>query len=257
VRGVEPYAEALETPPGRASAALEGENSVPEVPFIARLRAFELALQARMAEFNCAVHLCLGQEAVPAALHEHLRPTDWLFSTHRSHGHYLAKGGDPQRLLDEIEGKETGINGGYSGSQSFCDPALNFHSTAVVGGLIGVATGVALGLKLKRSTATVICCIGDAATEQGVFWESLNFAALHELPLLFICENNGLSVHAPLKLRQATSLLCRVTAFGLPCYGGVAALREMMRDGGQLPAFVEIFCERECNHVSAMEDLRE
>lgn len=229
------------------------------VTFRERLRAFELECQERMPEFKCSVHLCLGQEDVPEVLHEMLRPQDFLFSTHRSHGHYLAKGGSEQKLLDEILGLETGVNGGFSGSQSFCDPALNFHSTAVVGGLIGPATGAALGLKLSGSDGIAVCCIGDGATEQGVFWESINFAALHKLPVLYACENNGLSVHAPLRARQARPVGGKVKAFGLSTWEGVAGLRMALgadfRDF--LPGFVEVPCERACKHVSAMEDLRE
>ena len=225
--------------------------------FVDRLRAFELGLQERMPEYNCSIHLCLGQEQVPEALHRFLRPEDFVFSTHRSHGHYLAKGGSEQRLLDEIEGRESGVNGGFSGSQSFCDTSINFHSTAVVGGLVGVATGAALGLKLKGSKAIVACCIGDAATEQGIFWESLNFAALHELPIIYVCENNGLSVHSPLRLRQSTPLKDRVEAFGIPWFTGPERLMDCLADRELLPAFVEVFCQRDCRHVSAMEDLRE
>lgn len=210
-----------------------------------------------MAELKCSVHLCLGQEAVPEALHAVLRPQDWLFSTHRSHGHYLAKGGSEERLWDEILGLESGVNGGYSGSQSFCDPAVNFHSTAVVGGLIGATTGAALALKLRGEDAVVVCCLGDAATEQGVFWESLNFAVLHRLPLLYVCENNGLSVHAPLRLRQAVPLGGRVEAFGAEYYSGAAGIHHALKRRDLFPAFVEVICEREGSHVSAMEDLRE
>jgi TPP-dependent pyruvate/acetoin dehydrogenase alpha subunit len=228
-------------------------------PFGERLRAFEQRLEQRMAEFKCSVHLCLGQEAVPEVLHELLQPADWVFSTHRSHGHYLAKGGSEERLLAEIEGHEDGVNGGFSGSQSFCDPALNFHSTAIVGGLIAPATGAALALKLGGSSATVVCCIGDGATEQGAFWESLNFAALHKLPMVFVCENNDLSVHAPRRMRQATPIWARVQAFGLASLEGVEGLRRALSPGFRdyLPAYVEVRCVRACTHVSAMEDRRE
>lgn len=228
--------------------------------FRERLRAFEQMLEQRMPEFNCSVHLCLGQEGVPEVLHQMLRPEDWLFSTHRSHGHYLAKGGSEQKILDEILGLENGVNGGYSGSQSFCDPALRFHSTAIVGGLIGVATGAALDLKLSGSQARVVCCIGDGATEQGIFWESLNFAVLHDLRIVYVCENNGLSVHAPLRMRQDRPLQQRVRAFGLYYRDGLDGLRHALSSQFSdfwLPTFVEISCERECRHVSAMEDLRE
>jgi TPP-dependent pyruvate/acetoin dehydrogenase alpha subunit len=225
------------------------------VTFRERLRAFELSLQKRMPEFKCSVHLCLGQEDVPEQLHAWLKPDDFVFSTHRSHGHFLAKGGSEQKLLDEILGLETGVNGGFSGSQSFCDPELRFHSTAVVGGLIGVATGTALALKLNGSSAVAVCCIGDGAAEQGICWESLNFAALHRLPILYVCENNGLSVHAPLRLRQARPLEPRVLAFGIEHYSGAPAIGACLSKREMLPAFVEVECERQCNHVSAMEQM--
>ncbi len=225
--------------------------------FRERLRAFELMLQARMKEFRCSVHLCIGQEDVPEALHDLLRPADWLFSTHRNHGHYLAKGGDPERLLAEIEGREEGINGGFSGSQSFADPALRFHSTAIVGGLCTAAAGVALAMKLRGENAIAVCCVGDGATEQGGFWEALSFSSLHRLPLLWICENNGLSVHAPLSARQPAPILPRVASFGVRVLKGVDGLRTALRFREDLPAFVEVPCERRCAHVSAMEDLRE
>jgi len=225
------------------------------VKFRERLRVYELLLQDRMREFACPVHLCLGQEDVPEALHDLLRPEDWLYSTHRSHGHYIAKGGDPEQLLAEIEGREDGINGGFSGSQSFSDPALRFHSTAIVGGLSGAAAGTAVALKMQRSNALVICCLGDGATEQGVFWESLNWAVLHALPLVWVCENNGYSVHAPLSERQGTPLLSRVGSFRATVARGAEGLRTILR-GRTAPAFGEVPCERRCNHVSAMEDLR-
>lgn len=223
--------------------------------FGALLRSYEGLLADRMKDYLCPVHLCVGQEEVPEALHDCLRPEDWLFSTHRSHGHYLAKGGDPEKLLAEIEGREDGINGGYSGSQSFCDPALRFHSTAIVGGLIGPATGTALALRMQNSNALAVCCIGDGATEQGVFWEALNFASLHALPIVWVCENNGFSVHAPIAARQCAPLSSRVGAFRIPVARGAEGLRTILK-ARTAPAFVEVPCERRCNHVSAMEDLR-
>jgi len=222
--------------------------------FTERLRRFEYSLQARMAELPCPVHLCLGQEAVPDALNECLRPEDWLFSTHRNHGHYLAKGGSEQKLLDEIMGLESGVNQGFAGSQCFSDPSINFHSTAMVGGLIGVAVGTALALKLAGSPAISVCCIGDGATEQGVFWESLNFAALHSLPILFVCEDNGYSVHAPLADRQHGDLCAKVGAFDVAVFYGIDNAAEYVRLGS--PAFVYVPCERECNHVGNMPDFR-
>ena len=224
--------------------------------FIERLRAFEFKCQEHMAEFKCPVHLCLGQEEVPAVLHENLRPEDWLFSTHRNHGHYLAKGGSEQKLWDEILGLESGVNAGWAGSQCFSDPSINFHATAIVGGLIGIAVGTALSLKLARNPGIVVCCIGDGATEQGVFWESLNFVATQKIPIVFICENNGYSVHAPLACRQEGSIASKVRAFGVPPFNHTAAALGYVRQREGGAAFVEVECQRECNHVGNMPDFR-
>ena len=204
-----------------------------------------------MGEFKCPVHLCIGQEEVPEALSKFLRKDDWLFSTHRSHGHYLAKGGDRQKLLDEILGLPSGVNGGFFGSMSYSDPSINFHASAIVGGLIGVATGTALALKLSKSDAIVVCCIGDGATEQGVFWESVNFSVVHQLPILFICENNRYSTHVHIKDRQATPITTRVNAFGMP------AMARLWLQRKYLPAFTEVMVDRKCAHANNMVDFRE
>jgi pyruvate dehydrogenase E1 component alpha subunit len=215
------------------------------------VREFELEVQKRMGEFKCPVHLCLGQEEVPTALASFLRPDDWLFSTHRSHGHYLAKGGDPKKLIDEMLGLETGVNKGFSGSMSFSDPSINFHASAIVGGLIGVATGTALGLKLSGSDSLVVCCVGDGATEQGVFWESVNFSVVKKLPIIFICENNQYSTHVHVSERQSSPIWSRVMSFGMSSGFGLILNR------GDLPSFSEVEVERKCPHANNMVDFRE
>ena len=112
-------------------------------------------------------------------------------------------------------------------------------------------------MKLQGANAIVVACLGDGATEQGVFWESLNFASLHSLPILWVMENNGLSVHAPLGDRQCAPVLTRVAAFKVRVFRGSEGLRSALRTrGAGLPAFVDVPCERKCAHVSAMEDLR-
>lgn len=222
--------------------------------FVETIRAFESRCQSEMASFKCPVHLCLGQEEVPEAIHKYVNPQDWVFSTHRSHGHYLAKGGSEERLWDEIRGLPSGVNGGFAGSQCFSDPGINFHSSAIVGGLVGVATGVALSLSLYGSTGIVICCIGDAVAEQGVFWESLNFCALKKLPIVFICENNGYSIHVQLSERQVGSISGKVSQFGITLAHTVE--EGIVNARRQNPSFVEVFCERTCAHVGQMEDFR-
>lgn len=224
--------------------------------FVERLRAFEHRCQAAAKDIRCPVHLSLGQEQAAAQLAGVLTADDWLFSTHRNHAHYLAKGGSEQRLWDEIMGLESGVNGGFAGSQCFSDLSINFHSTAIVGGLVAAAAGVALALQLSKSTAIAVCCIGDAVPEQGVFWETLNFADLRGLPLLFVMENNGYSVHVPLNERQAGSMAERALAFGLAYVQEdvPAAVREVRTMGR--PALVEVMCTRDCSHIIGMGDFR-
>lgn len=222
-------------------------NAESRVEFIERLRAFELKLLANMRDIFVPVHLCLGQESVPADLHQWMRPEDWLFSTHRNHGHYLAKGGSEQKLWDEIMGLETGLNGGFAGSQGISDASINFHASAIVGGMVGVATGTAYALKMNKSSAIAICCLGDGGTEAGVFWESLNFAALHQLPIAYIVENNGKSVDARIEERQATPLGPRVAAFGVDVRRHVAAA--LMSARAHRPAFHEAKVTLEGEHI--------
>ena len=227
--------------------------------FAERVRAFEHRLQEHMNEVMCPVHLCLGHEGIAAELHALLRPEDWLFSYHRNHGHYFAKGGSEEKLWDEIMGLPTGLNGGFAGSQSIIDPSINFHSSAIVGGLVGVATGVAYALKMvchptpqndgfDDDNPIVVSIVGDAGTEAGVFWESLNWAALHKLPIAYICENNGMSVDSPVKERQACGISSRVAAFGVDVRRDVGAAIRCARNG--YPSFHEAHVKLECDHIN-------
>jgi len=215
------------------------------IEFIERVRTFEKRLLADMKNIYVPVHLCLGQEEVSADLHEYMKPQDWLFSTHRNHGHYLAKGGSEQKLWDEIHGLPSGLNQGFSGSQGISDKSINFHASAIVGGLVGVATGAAYAL--KGSNAVVVCVVGDAGTEAGVFWESLNFAALHKLPIAYICENNGMSVDSPIEERQATPLGPRVASFGINVRRHIAAA--IMSARCNRPSFYEAMVKLEGEHI--------
>ena len=216
--------------------------------FIARVRRFEQRLLANMKNIFVPVHLSLGHESVAADLHEHLRSEDWLFSTHRNHHHYLAKGGSERKLHDEIMGLKSGLNGGFAGSQGISDGSINFHASAIVGGLVGVAAGTAYALKLNGSKAIAVCCVGDGGTEAGVFWEVANWAVLHELPIAFIVENNGMSVDSPIAERQATPLVPRAAAFGLKISGNVQGALQMARSGR--PSFHEAKVKLECDHIN-------
>ena len=199
---------------------------------------FEKRLQMNMSKIFNPTHLSLGHEHIAAELSDVIRDIDWVFSTHRNHHHYLAKGGSEEVLWDEIMGKETGLNKGFSGSQAITDKSLNFHASAILGGLIGVATGTAYAIKLNGTSAIVVCCIGDAGTEQGVFWESLNFSSLNQLPILFLCENNGMSVDARIEERQSTEIEPRIRPFGIDTFKNLTEavnnVRELRR-----PSFCE------------------
>lgn len=170
-----------------------------------RIRATEETIAVRYSEWEmrCPTHLCTGQEAVGASTGLALHRDDFAVSTHRSHGHYLGKGGNLNKMIAEIYGKTTGCSSGKGGSMHLVDLDVGFKgSTAIVGSTIPV--GVGLGLSIKLHGTNQVSCIffGDGSTEEGVFYESVNFAVLKKLPVLFICENNLYSVYSPLHVRQ-------------------------------------------------------
>jgi pyruvate dehydrogenase E1 component alpha subunit len=154
-------------------------------------------------EMRCPVHFCIGHEAIAVGVCANLKRTDYVLSNHRSHGHYLAKGGDLKAMIAEIYGKVTGCSLGRGGSQHLIDLGVNFlGATPIVGGTIPVAVGSAFSSVMKKEKAITAVFFGDAATEEGVFHESLNFASLRKLPVLFVCENNFYSIFTHIRLRQ-------------------------------------------------------
>jgi TPP-dependent pyruvate/acetoin dehydrogenase alpha subunit len=163
------------------------------------------------------VHLSIGQEAVSVGVCEALRPDDVVFGTYRSHAYYLAHGGDLKSMMAELYGKAAGCAKGKGGSMHLVDVAHGvMGASAVVGTTIANAVGYAYALKLQKKDSVVVSFFGDGATDEGVFHESLNFAALKELPLLFICENNFYAIHTHLLRRHKAANLCeRVRAYGI------------------------------------------
>ena len=164
------------------------------------------------------VHLSIGQEAVAAGVAAHLRPSDRVLGAHRSHGHFLALGGEPSALLGEVLGKATGCSSGMGGSMHLVDAAAGFMGTsAVVGTTIPHAVGYAYAMRLQRRETVVASFFGDGAVDEGIFSESLNFAALKRLPLIFICENNFYSIHSHQLARQpASNIVERARAYAIP-----------------------------------------
>jgi TPP-dependent pyruvate/acetoin dehydrogenase alpha subunit len=212
------------------------------------------------------VHLSIGQEAVAVGVCDVLEPSDVVSPTYRGHAAFLAKGASVRGLFAELYGKATGVAHGKGGSMHLIDmPHGVLGTSAVVGTTIPLAVGFALAFKRQRSDRVVVAFFGDGATEEGVFTESLNFAALHKLPILFVCENNFYAIHTPVTRRWATQRLCeRVETYGIPARciedgdvlklradtsAAVAALRR-----GDGPAFIECRTYRWLEHVGPNED---
>ena len=170
-----------------------------------KIRLTEETIAERYSEWKmrCPTHLSIGQEAVAAGLCYALKNNDFVMSTHRAHAHYLAKGGNLNKMIAEIYGKVTGCTSGRGGSMHLIDKSVGFMgSTSIVGNTIPLAVGLGLSIKLKKTDQVSCVFFGDAASEEGVFFESINFAVLKKLPVLFICENNLYSVYSPLRVRQ-------------------------------------------------------
>ena len=169
-------------------------------------------------DMKSPVHLCIGQEAIAAGVCAHLKPEDYIFTTHRSHGHCLAKGMDPKELYAEFYGRVTGCCRGKGGSMHPAAPALGIPgATSIVGGCIPLAAGAALASKMQGDGRLSVAFFGDGAAEQGAFHEAMNFAALKKLPVLFVCENNYYATNSPLSARQPhPDIYLRAAGYGIP-----------------------------------------
>jgi TPP-dependent pyruvate/acetoin dehydrogenase alpha subunit len=164
-----------------------------------------------------STHLAVGHEAVSVGVVGALGPKDLVSATYRGHGHAIALGVDPRGLLAEMTGRATGTCGGRSGSMNVIDLDHQLVGCfGIVGGSIGAATGVALGLKLDGEGAVSVAFFGDGATNQGYFLESLNLAAVLDLPVLYVCENNQYAEYTAMRDGTANGILPRAAAFGFP-----------------------------------------
>lgn len=164
--------------------------------------------------FSGTTHTCLGQEANAVGVLSQRQAGDIVFSNHRGHGHYLAAGGDPRRLFAELMGRSTGVCGGRGGSQHLHWD--HFYSNGVQGGIVPVATGMALAEKFKQSGAVVIAFLGDGTLGEGVVYEALNMAALWKAPIFYVLENNRIAQTTPVEQAVAGSIPARFSAFGIP-----------------------------------------
>ena len=219
-----------------------------------RIRMTEEAIAERYTEnkMRCPTHLSIGQEAISVGVCSNLTKNDFVLSTHRAHAHYLAKGGDLKRMIAELYGKTTGCSKGMGGSMHLIDKSVGFMgSTAIVGNTIPVAVGLGLSLKLKKEDGLSCVFFGDGAIEEGAFYESINYAVIHKLPVLFICENNLYSVYSGLTVRQpqGRNIYDMVDAMGIQTdhgYGNnVEEVQKKVSNakdkifGGQGPQFIE------------------
>lgn len=213
------------------------------------------------------VHLSIGQEAVSVGVCEALRPDDIAFGTYRSHALYLAKGGNLRQMIAELYGKTDGCAKGKGGSMHLIDvQARVMGASAVVGTTIPQAVGFAYALKLQSKDAVVVSFFGDGAVDEGVFYESLNFAALKMLPIIFVCENNRYAIHTHQSKRQKLDNICeRARAQGMPAeqipnndvlriYERVSESVAKLRSASPGPVFFECLTYRLKEHVGPNDD---
>ena len=186
-----------------------------------RIRMIEEEIAARYAQekMRCPIHLSIGQEAVAVGVSSVLRRSDQIVTTHRCHAHYLAKGGDLKAMLCELMGREPGCCSGRGGSMHLFDREVGvLLSLPIVAASIPIGVGAAFAMKQKKEDNVAVIYLGDASVEEGVFHESANFAALHRLPAIFVCENNLYSVYTALRDRQpARPIVELARGHGLEC----------------------------------------
>jgi TPP-dependent pyruvate/acetoin dehydrogenase alpha subunit len=215
-----------------------------------------------------SIHLYVGQEAVATGVCARLNVDDYVASTHRGHGHCIAKGVSVARMMAELYGRATGTNRGKGGSMHIADTSVGMlGATGVVGSGMPLALGAALAAKQRRSQQVAVAFFGDGAMGQGVVYECLNLAAIWQLPLIFVCENNGYAESTPVEYAISTpELTARVTPFNVPAasvdgqdvfavYAAAGEAVERARRGGG-PSFLECKTYRYYGHFFGDDPLR-
>jgi pyruvate dehydrogenase E1 component alpha subunit len=249
------------------SWAIELLTGLYRTMLLIRLTEERIAALIEVKEIKTPCHLCIGQEAIAAGVCAALDGQDSIWGGHRSHGHYLAKGGDLNGLLAEILGKTTGCSMGRGGSMHLIDAAVGVMGTVpLVGATIPLAAGAAWASKLRGDGRVAVAFFGDGATEEGHFHESLNLASLYRLPVLFVCENNFYSTHMPLaERRPKDNIVQSADLHGMPGVridgNDVMEVYESARDAverardGQGPTLLECRTYRWRGHVGPAWDL--
>lgn len=220
-------------------------------------------------EMKTPIHLSTGQEAIAAGVCIHLRKEDYLFGTHRSHAQYIAKGGDIKRMIAELYLRKTGCSSGRGGSMHLTAPEVGiFGSTAIVGGNIPLGTGTALASRLQKDDRVTAVFFGDGAVDEGTFHESLNFAALKKLPVVYIVENNYYAINSPQAQRHVRNNIFRwAEGYGIPgCQidgNDVLKVSEYAEEAisrcrrGEGPTLIECMTYRWKGHIGAVDDVGE
>ncbi|MEI6766187.1 MAG: thiamine pyrophosphate-dependent dehydrogenase E1 component subunit alpha [Bacteroidota bacterium] len=240
---------------------------------------YRMMLRIRLAEeslvdpiksgaIRCPVHLYSGQEAIATGIGAMLEKKDYIFGNHRSHGHYLAKGGDMGAMIAEIYGMESGCSHGRGGSMHLIDPENGVLGIVpIVAGTISLALGASLASSIRNDQRVTFSFFGDGATGEGVLYESLNFASLKKLPIIFACENNFYSTHLPIReIRVKNSIADVGMPFGVDYYqadgNDVLAVVEVVEKAianareGNGPAFIEFFTYRLRGHVGPDDNIQ-
>lgn len=247
---------------GNDPAVRLGENLIRTYREMVRIRVFEeTVLRLRLAgSVAGSIHLCIGQEAIPVGVSTVRAPQDVVFATYRGHGWALAWGAPPEALFAEICGRATGTNGGRAGSAMLSYPASGFMGeNSIVGAGAPIAVGAGLAATFDGSGRVAIAVFGDGAVNQGALHEALNFAAVYDLPVIFICENNGWSELTPIEAMVRDPLLAnRATAYGISGeridgndVEAVAAAAKRAFDrarAGEGPSFIEAITARLVGH---------
>lgn len=219
-------------------------------------------------EIKTPVHLYSGEEAIASGLCSVLTKEDYIFGNHRSHGHYLAKGGDLGKMIAEIYGKEAGCSRGRGGSMHLIDPENGVLGIVpIVAGTISLALGAALASKIRKDSRVTVSFFGDGATGEGVLYESLNFAALKKLPIIFACENNLYSTHLPIsEIRVNENISETAIPFGIKSLrvdgnnvldvfeAGKNAVEQCRNGNG--PVFIEFLTYRMRGHVGPDDNIQ-
>jgi acetoin:2,6-dichlorophenolindophenol oxidoreductase subunit alpha len=234
-----------------------------------RIRMIEEVIESKYHEdqMKSPIHLVIGQEATSVGACVGLEKSDHIYSSHRTHGNYLAKGGDLKGMMSELFCRDNGCCGSRGGSMHLVDKSVGMMSTsAIVAGIIPIASGAALASKMKDDNRVIGVFFGDAAIEEGVFWESLNFSVLKKLPIIYLCENNFYSVCSPLDERQPDSveLFNKAAGFGINSiqidatnvinvYEAVLQASKRARNGDG-PTFIENIAYRWRGHGGAGDD---